>query len=117
LVKAGPKLSADEQDFTGLSAVHPDDPNVVFVSTTSDPRDDETTFPKHEIFMGVTCDSGATWKWAPITQGSSVDNLRPIVPKWDADHTLLLWLRGDYVTSQQYALQVVGTTTLSKAAP
>lgn len=117
LVKAGPKLYSDEQDFTGVSAVHPDNPNVIFVSTTFDPRDDETTFPKHEIFMGVTCDGGATWKWAPITQDSTVDNLRPVVPKWDADHTLLLWLKGNFITSQRYDLQVVGTTVLSKAAP
>ena len=117
LVKSGPKLYADEQDYTGLSAVHPDNPNVVFVSTTFDPRDDTTQFPKREIFMGVTCDNGVTWDWAPITQNSTVDNIRPIVPKWDATHTLLLWTRGTYRTAQDYTLEVVGTTALSTAAP
>jgi hypothetical protein len=115
LVKAGPKLFTDEEDYTGLSAVHPDDPNVIFVSTTFDPRDDTTQLAKHEIFMGVTCDDGATWEWAPITQNSTSDNIRPIVPKWDSAHTLLLWLRGLYISSQDYKLEVVGTTALSLA--
>jgi hypothetical protein len=116
LVKAGPKLYPAEEDYTGLSAVHPDNPNVIFISTTFDPRDDTTKFAKHELFMGVTCDNGATWKWTPLTQNSTVDNLRPIVPKWDKNHTLLLWLRGTYSTAQMYSLEVVGTTVLSTAA-
>lgn len=117
LVKAGPKLYSSEQDYTGLSAIDPDNPNVIFVSTTIDPRDDTTDLGKHEIFMGVTCDDGATFTWAPITQNSTVDNLRPIVPKWDSSHTLLLWLVGTYNTAQSYTTQVVGTTVLSTAAP
>jgi hypothetical protein len=117
LVKAGPKLYADEQDYTGLSALHPDNPNVIFVSTMFDPRDNSTKTNKREIYMGVTCDDGATWKWAPLTSNSTVDNIRPIVPKWDADHTLLLWLKGTYSTAQSYSMQVVGTTALSAVKP
>jgi hypothetical protein len=115
LVRSGPKLYADEQDYTGLSAVHPDNPNIVFVSTNYDPRDDSTKTAKRELYMGVTCDGGATFKWAPITQGSTSDNIRPIVPKWDASHTLLLWLKGTYGTAQSYQMQIVGTTALSTA--
>jgi hypothetical protein len=37
-----------------------------------------------------------------------MDNIRPIVPKWDSSHTALLWLRGTYSTAQMYTLQVVG---------
>ncbi|MEI9953659.1 MAG: hypothetical protein WDO74_32945 [Pseudomonadota bacterium] len=112
LAKAGHKLFVDEQDYTGLSALHPENPNIIFISTNVDPRDDSTPLAKHEIFEGVTCDEGATWRWAPLTRGSAVDNLRPIVPKWDASHTLLLWLSGTYVTAQHYSLAVVGTMTL-----
>jgi hypothetical protein len=117
LVKAGPKLYPDEQDYTGLGAVHPDNPNVVFVSTTFDPRTD-VAVPggKHEIFMGVTCDKGATWQWAPLTEKSAKDNLRPVVPKWDATHTFLLWERGDYNTAQTYKTEILGTTVLSTGA-
>ncbi|HKO53924.1 MAG TPA: hypothetical protein VJV79_39725, partial [Polyangiaceae bacterium] len=118
LVKAGPKLYADEQDYTGLGATHPDNPNVIFVSTTFDPRTDtQVPSKKHEIFMGVTCDKGATWKWAPLTENSTKDNLRPVVPKWDASHTFLAWERGDYITAQTYKTEIVGTTALSSAAP
>jgi hypothetical protein len=113
LVKAGNKLYADEQDYTGLSAIHPDNPNVVFVSSNFDPRDDTTKTSKKEIYMGVTCDNGATFKWAPITSGSTVDNIRPIVPKWDSTHTLLLWMKGTYNTAQSYSMQIVGTTAIS----
>ncbi len=63
--------------------------------------------------MGVTCDKGATFTWAPITQNSTVDNIRPIVPEWDSTHRLLLWLKGNYSTAQSYNLQVVGTTVLA----
>ena len=118
LVKAGPKLYADEQDYTGLGAVHPDNPNVIFLSSTFDPRTDmEVPSKKHEIFMGVTCDKGATWQWAPLTENSTKDNLRPVVPRWDANHTFLLWERGDYVSAQTYKTEIVGTTALSSAAP
>jgi hypothetical protein len=109
LVKGGHKLYASEEDYIGLGALDPDDPHVIYVSTTTDPRDDMTDLGKHEIFMGVTCDNGATFKWAPITQNSTVDNLRPIVPKWDAQHTALLWLKGTYTSAQSYNFTVVGT--------
>ena len=111
LVKAGPKLYPDEEDYTGLSAVHPDNPNIIYISTPIDPRDDKTNLGKREIFEGTTCDNGATFKWRPITQKSKLDNIRPIVPKWDANHTALLWLRGTYMTAQKYSMTVVGTIT------
>jgi hypothetical protein len=111
LVKSGPKLYGDEEDYTGLSALHPDNPNIIYVSSTYDPNDDKTTTPKHEIYQGVTCDKGATWKWVPVTKGSTMDNLRPIVPKWDADHTALLWMRGTYTTAQNMTMKIVGTIT------
>ena len=108
LVKAGPKLYSSEEDYTGLSALDPDDPTVIYVSTVYDPRDDTTLLPKHEIFQGTTCDNGATFTWTPITQNSTVDNLRPIVPKWDATHEALLWLKGTYTSAQSYTFSVVG---------
>ena len=113
LVNAGSKLYDAEEDYTGLSALHPDNPHVIYISTTYDPRDatEKTTTPKHEIYQGTTCDNGKTWQWTPITQGSTMDNLRPIVPKWDANHTALLWLRGTYTKAQAYNFQVVGTIT------
>jgi len=108
LVKMGPKLYPDEEDYTGLAALDPDNPHVIYISTVYDPRDDTTKTAHHEIYEGVTCDNGATWKWAPITQNSTAEQLRPIVPKWDGNHLALLWLSGTYTSAQNYSEKVVG---------
>jgi hypothetical protein len=111
LVKAGPKLYASEEDYTGLSALDPDDPHTIYISTPYDPRDDTTITSggKREIWRGTTCDNGATFTWTQVTARSTSDNIRPIVPKWDSSHTALLWLKGSYSSAQTYSLKVVGT--------
>jgi hypothetical protein len=101
LGKMGGPLYFSEQDYTGLGAIHPDNPGLLFISSPFDPRDDRP-LRKHEIFRGVTNDRGRTWKWTPVTYDSTVDNLRPAIPKWDAAHTALCWLRGDYVTQRDF---------------
>jgi len=112
LAKAGTKLYADEQDYTGLGALVPDDPRTIYLSTPYDPTTDTMkSGAKREIWRGTTCDNGATFKWTPVTANSTKDNIRPIVPKWDANHTALLWLQGTYSTAQKYAMAVVGTIT------
>jgi hypothetical protein len=112
LGKAGPKLYPSEEDYTGVGALHPDDPTTLFISTPYDPSD-ETTAParKHEIWRGTTCDGGTTFQWTPVTANSSSDNIRPIVPKWDGEHTALLWLRGDFRSVSAPISSVVGTVT------
>lgn len=107
LGKAGSKLYSSEQDYVGLGALHPNDPNTIYISTPFDPRDD-TDLEVHEIFKGVTDDYGATWTWTPVTQKSTRDNLRPIVPAWDPNNTALLWWRGTYYTAQRFDAAVVG---------
>ncbi len=112
LVKAGPKLYADEQDYTGLGALQPDDPNTIYISTPYDPNTDTLkSGAKREIWRGTTCDKGATFKWTAVTANSTKDNYRPIVPKWDATHTALLWMRGTYTTAQSMTMTIVGTIT------
>jgi hypothetical protein len=110
LVKAGAKLYASEEDYTGLSALDPDDPHTIYISTPYDPRDDTTLTSggKREIWRGTTCDNGATFTWTQLTARSTMDNIRPIVPKWDSSHTALLWLRGSYASAQSYTTSVVG---------
>lgn len=108
LVNAGHKLYSSEQDYTGLGALHPNNPNTIYISTTTDPRDDSTTFAKHEIWRGTTCDEGQTFEWTAITQNSTQDNLRPVVPYWDSDRTVLLWMRGTYHSAQTYDTDIVG---------
>ena len=107
LGKAGLKLYASEQDYTGLGALCPNDPNTIYLSTPYDPRDD-TNLGVHEIFKGVTTDHGATWSWTAITRNSVRDNLRPIVPAWDKKNSVLLWLRVTYSSAQLFDAAVVG---------
>jgi len=110
LVKAGTKLYDSEQDYTGLSALDPDNPTIIYVSTPYDPRNDSTMTSngKREIWQGTTCDQGKTFTWTPITQNSTVDNIRPVVPKWDASHTALLWMQGTYTSAQSFNMKIVG---------
>ncbi|MDZ7393984.1 MAG: T9SS type A sorting domain-containing protein [candidate division KSB1 bacterium] len=107
LGKAGPKLYESEQDYVGLGALHPHDPNTLYLSTPFDPRDD-ADLGKHEIFRGTTADHGATWTWEPITMLSTRDNLRPIVAAWRPGHTALLWFRGSYYSAGRFDAAVVG---------
>ena len=107
LSRAGRKLYSSEQDYTGLGALDPDDPNTIYISTPRDPRDD-ANLGVHEIFKGVTSDQGATWSWTPITRNSTRDNMRPIIPAWDSDNTALLWWRGTYSSAQIFDSAIVG---------
>lgn len=107
LGQAGPYLSDNEQDYTGGAALDPDHPDTIYISTAVDPRDDTTILDHHEIWKGVTCDDGVSFEWTPITMSSMVDNLRPTVPKWDEDHTALLWIRGLYTSPQDFGTELV----------
>lgn len=107
LAKAGACLWPAEQDYTGLATVDPADPNVVYISTTIDPRSD-SPMPVHEIFRGQTTNSGHTWSWTALTSDSSVDNLRPLAVS-HGDSTVLVWLRGTMSRSQHYDSAMVGT--------
>jgi hypothetical protein len=99
---AGVRLYPGEDDYTGLAALDPNDPNVVYISTDADPATGAPLISsadgqRHkEIFRGTTGDGGRTWRWEPITAHSSVDNLRPLVPRWKDPRTALVWMRGTY---------------------
>lgn len=116
LCQAGYKLYSSEADYVGLGCLSPDDPNTIFVSTKFDPRQvksgiKDTNLPittVHEIWRGVTTNHGATFTWNPITQNSSRENFRPIVPAWDGNDTALLWFRGTYTSAQIVDAQVLG---------
>ena len=100
-----------EEDYLGGGALDPDDPHVIYVSTPIDPRDGTTDHTMHEIWKGVSCDDGATFQWTPMTMNSANENLRPVVPKWDAENTAVLWFQGNYQTAQMYSAQVKGFIT------
>jgi len=111
LAFAGSALYEREADYSGLAALDPRNPDVVYVSTNADPVLGTPLISAadgrrhYEIFKAVTDDGGAEWTFTPITKDSTVDNLRPIVPV--GEPTVLLWLRGTYSTYTDYDLDVV----------
>jgi hypothetical protein len=107
MAKAGGYLYQREDDYTGLAAIDPHDTSVVYMSSDIDPRSDDET-DHYEIYRGTTPDAGATWQWTAITENSTVDNLRPIVPAYNRNQTVLLWLRGEFKTYTDYNTQVTG---------
>lgn len=110
LAAAGAFLAPNE-DYTGLAALDPNDPDQLYISTTIDPRTGLTT-DRYELYRGRTDDGGITWSWEAVTANSIVDNLRPIVPDWDLDNSALLWLEGNYNTWTEWDTQVVGIIKL-----
>jgi hypothetical protein len=102
MAHAGTRLYPGEDDYTGLVALDPKDPGVVYISIDADPVRGTPLVSAadgrrhHELFRGTSGDGGRTWRWGPITSDSPVDNLRPIVPRWDDPRTALVWMRGTY---------------------
>jgi hypothetical protein len=43
-----------------------------------------------------------------LTTGSTVDNLRPAIPRWDANHTAVFWMRGTYRHQSDFDQALVG---------
>lgn len=119
---AGSFLYNAEDDYTGLVAIDPDDVNTVYVSSEVHPQTKAQLIGAdgerhYELFRGTTQDSGQSWEWTPLTFNSDIDNLRPIVPKWNAENTAILWLRGEYSTYTNFNLDVVAMVNPDVAAP
>jgi hypothetical protein len=106
IAKAGAGLYPTEGDYTGLAAIDPRDPSTLYISSPFNPATSAAT-SNHEIYKGVTSNNGASWTWTPVTQNSTVDNLRPIVPKWSGG-TALMWMRGTYSSYTNYGMAIVG---------
>lgn len=111
---AGTGLSPREADYTGLLAIDPNQPNVVYISTDVHPttvlpnvseRDDERHY---EIYRGVTDDGGHSWHWTAVAKNSTTDHLRPIIPDWPAPQRVVLWMKGDYESYTHYDTDIVG---------
>jgi len=106
MAHAGTRLYPFEDDYSGLVALDPQDPNTVFISTNADPVTGQPLISAadgqqhYELFRGEIrqLTEGAHWRWQPITANSTVDNLRPLVPKWKDPRTALVWMRGPSYT-------------------
>ena len=113
---AGKRLYPNEDDYTGLGAIDPQDTAVLYISTDVWPRTGKPLISAadgkrhHEIFRGTTTDSGLTWNWLPVTENSTADNLRPVVPQWEDSRTALVWMRGKYSNNRgQWDTSVVAS--------
>ena len=106
LADAGPQLMPHEEDYTGLASIDPEDPDALWLSTVTDPRDG-TALPVHEIFHGRTPDGGSSWQWTPVTEDSPASNFRPIAVPGDPSRTVLAWYRGTMRSSQNYDAEVL----------
>ena len=109
MAHAGSYLYSNESDYLGLASIDPTNPNVVYMSSDIDPRA-QTSTSHHELYKGVTSDFGKSWTWTPITENSTMDNLRPALPLWNGQNTVLTWLRGPYTTYTNFDAQAVGMT-------
>jgi hypothetical protein len=111
---AGTRLYAGEDDYTGLAAIDPQDPEVVVISTNADPVTGVPLVSKAdgkrhwELFRGRTEDGGAKWKWEAITRDSTRDHLRPVIPSNPGGKRIVLWLAGDFTSYTNYRLNVCG---------
>lgn len=119
LAYAGCRLYSGEDDYTGLAAIEPDDPSIVFISTNSDPVTGNPLISRtdgqrhYELFYGSTSDNGKTWNWSALTRDSVLDNLRPMRPqssgkKSSNQYRSLVWLRGTYHSYTDYLQEIVG---------
>ena len=78
---------------------------------TGEPLISEADGQRHwEIYYGLTKDGGATWEWTPVTENSTADNIRPIIPITEGGPTYVLWTRGKMRTFTDYDLEVVMIT-------
>jgi hypothetical protein len=114
LAFAGRALYETEYSYSGLVALDPDNPDIVYISTDVDPVSEtplvsEADNTRHyEIFKGLTLDSGETWTWEAITKNSVYDNVRPIMPKGNENYKVVLWLKGSMKSYKDYNFDVVG---------
>ena len=102
IVEAGgafPTIETGRRDtepyYSGGLALDHADPSVVFLS-----RPVGGIF---EIERWATADGGETWESAPVTSGSTANNVRPVVPRgWAEGGPRVIWMNGPYRTFTDY---------------
>ena len=100
LTEAGAYINGPgEQFYSGGVVLDHDDPSVVFCSRQVN--------GVHELQRFKTADGGKTWTARPITTGSTLKNVRPVVVRGHrGDELIVLWMQGryDYYTRYRTSL-------------
>lgn len=106
---AGNFLYPRESSYTGLIALDPLDPEVVFVSSDVNPTTGEDNGGKHEIYRAKVGpdDDTSSVRWQAVTENSPVRNIRPMILR-DEGRRIVLWNRGDFITYRDYDLDTIG---------
>lgn len=119
IAHAGRPLYNTQRHYAGGISLDPNNPDVVYLaSNAADPFDLTTTTnvplranDRYEVFRGVTADGGLTFAWQPVTTNSTVDNLRPYVPRRNSYPVGVIWYAGTYTTYTSWNTAVYGLFT------
>ena len=108
---AGLPLYNGQNQYAGLIAVDPTDPNKVVISSDVDPTTDAALLGpdghQHwQILEGTTTNDGSTWTWDQLTDTSS-DNIRPVITDGNGEEALL-WMQGTYTAYTSFDTNIVG---------
>lgn len=106
---AGNFLYPRESSYTGLIALDPLDPGIVFISSDVNPETGEDSGGEHEIYRAQIApeDDISSIKWQAVTRDSPARNIRPMVLR-DGKQRVVLWNRGVFQTFTDYDLDTVG---------
>jgi hypothetical protein len=124
IAQAGRPLYSAEDDYGGGMCLDPEDPRVVYISTNAaDPfaLGDIDAVPlraneRYEIYRGFTSDGGLTFTWTPVTESSTADNLRPIVPPGHGHSEFLVWFHGTYSSYTNFSAKVLARIGLPQVS-
>jgi autotransporter-associated beta strand protein len=117
IAHAGRPLYNGQPDYGGGICFDPQNPSTIYISTDAEnPFDLSTTTnvplgANYEIWKGITADGGLTFAWQPMTGNSTVDNLRPYVPRYFGGEPCVLWFRRTYTSYTSFNTEMVGLFT------
>ncbi len=98
-----------ESSYTGLMALDPTNPDIVYISSDVNPANGQEVAGTHEIYRTdlsqLPDDKDPLWE--VVTFGSRYRNIRPIVVAKDG-YKVLLWLHGEWHNFTNYDVNVVG---------